>query len=202
MKTAFSIWDNRIAPVFDTARQVLVLDIQRGRIAGEMKEAIPDELPFQKALKLMELDVGVLVCGAVSRSVMDVITSYGIHVIPFVTGILPDIVSAYLDGRLGHDMYAMPGCHTIRRRNMGRTRGLKEAFMAQGNGMGKGQGSGAGKGTGQGTARGGRMGGGRGAGPSGVCVCMACGHEVPHERGVPCSSNACPSCGGVMTRRD
>lgn len=54
---------------------------------------------------------------------------------------------------------------------------------------------GAGKGAGRGLRR-----RGAGAGPSGECVCLACGARVVHKRGVPCSSEACPQCGGPMAR--
>jgi hypothetical protein len=47
----------------------------------------------------------------------------------------------------------------------------------------------------------GRMGGAKpGSGPSGNCLCQRCGEKVPHTRGVPCSSQACPRCGSALTR--
>ncbi|MDD2337822.1 MAG: hypothetical protein PHD01_14770 [Geobacteraceae bacterium] len=68
--------------------------------------------------------------------------------------------------------------------------------MPRGSGMG---GSGRGMG-GSGGGRGGRMGGPVAAGPSGECICTACGHREPHERGVPCTARKCPKCNAVMTR--
>jgi electron transport complex protein RnfB len=68
--------------------------------------------------------------------------------------------------------------------------------FAQKRGPGGGQGGGAGGG---GRGGGGR-GGGFGGGPGGSCVCMACGHQEPHQRGVPCFDVKCPKCGGTMTR--
>ncbi len=61
---------------------------------------------------------------------------------------------------------------------------------------------GFGQGIGQGQNRGlGRMGGRRpGAGADGNCVCPNCGTKVPHQRGVPCYSLACPQCGAGMVR--
>ena len=41
---------------------------------------------------------------------------------------------------------------------------------------------------------------GRGAGPTGYCVCTACGERVAHQRGVPCYSLQCPKCGKPMVR--
>ena len=33
-----------------------------------------------------------------------------------------------------------------------------------------------------------------GQGPGGYCVCPKCGYEVPHQRGIPCSTLQCPNC--------
>jgi len=38
--------------------------------------------------------------------------------------------------------------------------------------------------------------------PSGECVCPQCGMAVPHQKGLPCSSVQCPSCGSKMIRKD
>jgi hypothetical protein len=46
------------------------------------------------------------------------------------------------------------------------------------------------------------MGGTRpGAGPSGNCVCPACGNVIKHQRGKPCYEIACPKCGANMVRQ-
>jgi hypothetical protein len=72
--------------------------------------------------------------------------------------------------------------------------------MPRGDGMGPPWGSGPGTGRGGGGGRG-RMKGNRpGAGPSGECVCPACGTKVAHQRGVPCYDIKCPKCGAKMTR--
>jgi hypothetical protein len=53
-----------------------------------------------------------------------------------------------------------------------------------------------------------RRGGGRGlgggnkpgSGPGGFCVCPSCGKRVPHQRGIPCTSQTCPECGATMIK--
>jgi predicted Fe-Mo cluster-binding NifX family protein len=84
MKTAFSVWNNRIAPVFDVSRQILLAETKGGRIIIESRETLADTIPEQKATHLAELDVGILVCGAVSRPLQEMISAYGIRVIPFL----------------------------------------------------------------------------------------------------------------------
>ncbi|MBP7089059.1 MAG: DUF5320 family protein [Candidatus Omnitrophica bacterium] len=73
--------------------------------------------------------------------------------------------------------------------------------MPRGDGTGPfGQGPVTGRGRGMGQGRG-RMGGNRqGTGPSGNCLCPACGAKLTHQAGVPCYSMSCPKCGTKMIR--
>jgi predicted Fe-Mo cluster-binding NifX family protein len=98
MKTAFAYWDNRIAPVFDTARQIHVVEAESGQIVSETQETLSDDLPVQKTLRLMELGIGTLVCGAISRPMHGLVAAYGMQVIPFVAGELREVIRAWLSG--------------------------------------------------------------------------------------------------------
>jgi len=172
MKTAFAVWDNRIAPVFDVARQIHIVENEAGQIISETKEYFNDNVPIQKALRLAELNVGVLVCGAISRSMQMMLVGYSIQVIPFVAGDLPEIIQAWLNGHLSRDTFAMPGCcRRVGHRNIYQ----EDCFMngssfggrGQGGGGGRGQGGGGGRGQGGGGGRGQGGGGGRGQGGGG-----------------------------------
>jgi len=200
MKTAFAHWDHRIAPVFDTARRIHVVEADSGEIVAETGEVLADALQVQKVLRLVELGVGTLVCGAISRSFQERIASYGIRVIPFVAGDLGEVIQAWLGGNLESDTFVMPGCFgrgRSRRRGMGGIN--KEEYPMNGekkDGTGPGGGQGQGR-VGQGR---GRMGGPLAGGAVGTCLCPKCGHREPHERGVPCTQKKCPKCDAAMTR--
>jgi predicted Fe-Mo cluster-binding NifX family protein len=110
MKTAFAAWNNRIAPVFDVARHIHIVETESGRIVREDREKLNDDVPARKALRLAELDIGTLVCGAISRPLQAMVAAYGIRVVPFVAGDLREVIAAWHSGRLEKDIFAMPGC--------------------------------------------------------------------------------------------
>lgn len=37
---------------------------------------------------------------------------------------------------------------------------------------------------------------------AGNCICPKCGYSIPHSKGVPCSSIACPDCNTLLVRGD
>lgn len=199
MRAAFAIWNDRIAPVFDVARQVHFVEAESGHIIHEGKEKLPQDPPAGKAIRLSELNVEVLVCGAISRPLQVMVEAYGIRVIPFVTGDLNEIVLALLSGTIGNELFAMPGCwRTGRQRLQGVCRLEK---YEQINGINRGNtGSGDGQGQDRSGRRTGRMGGTGSIGAAGTCVCPQCGQKEPHERGVPCFERICSKCGTAMTR--
>jgi predicted Fe-Mo cluster-binding NifX family protein len=110
MKTAFAYWENRIAPVFDTARQVLVVETDSRQIVGKTQEMMPEDLPLPKVLRLVDLGIETLVCGAISNPMSGLVGAYGIRVIPFITGELGEIIQAWANGKLEYKAYTMPGC--------------------------------------------------------------------------------------------
>lgn len=110
MKTAFTIWEDRISPVFDTAQHVLLVDIENGVLGpGRMDMPLPQE-PVAKIAHLKEAGVSAVVCGAISRPLAQMAEERGIHVSPFVSGDIESVLRAYLHGELAQPVYCMPGC--------------------------------------------------------------------------------------------
>lgn len=124
MRTAFSYWNDRIAPVFDTSRSVLVVETELRTIVRETPAPLSGDLPLQKVRQLVGLGVATLVCGAISNSLEGVIVSYGIQVIPFVAGELRQVINAWLSDRLYWRRFTMPGCRSFGGRRYRRMHGM------------------------------------------------------------------------------
>ena len=170
MRAAFSTWNGRIAPVFDTAPRITVIDAESRRVVRRAEETLPGGLPTERVMRLTDLGVPLLVCGAISWQVDAMVRAAGIRVVSFIAGTLDEVVAAWLAGKVEREAaFAMPGCRGRR-----------------GRGAGRAAGAGAGAG-----------GAGRGAGS---CACPACGHRQAHERGAACGGQRCPVCGARMIR--
>ena len=132
MKAAVTVWNGRIAPLFDVAGTLRLFSIEEGKVIDVSEVSVPAESGvLQRTLLMAGHGVSVLICGAVSNQVHRLLTSSGIEVHPFVSGDVEEVLQAFLDGKLDQKSFSMPGCGMGRgemgcRRNaglMGRNRG-------------------------------------------------------------------------------
>jgi len=110
MRVALATWNGRISPVFDVARQVLVVDVEGGREVSRREEVLPGTDPQAQAAKLTALGAEVLICGAISRPMASVLSAAGVRVLPFVAGPVEEVLAAWLSGGLPAPAWSMPGC--------------------------------------------------------------------------------------------
>jgi len=125
MKVAVPDWQGRVSPVFDVAEQVLLVDLDREDDCSRRMESLGTTAPHDRAQRLAELGVNVLVCGAISWLLEALLASSGIRVVPLICGEVEEVVRAFRDGTLENERFAMPGCCRKRRqaRNRRRCRG-------------------------------------------------------------------------------
>ncbi|NQT25557.1 NifB/NifX family molybdenum-iron cluster-binding protein [candidate division KSB1 bacterium] len=110
MKIALAVWKNRVSPVFDSTRVVIIVDIENGIVNDKCYVHIQAHMPHNRAVELVELGVNVLICGAISRVYEDMIKMQGIKVIPFIAGDVNQVIESYLKGKLNNRNFRMPGC--------------------------------------------------------------------------------------------
>jgi len=116
MKTAFAVWNNRIAPVFDVARRLIVVDSAATEQDVQTQVLLTGDLPLQKAQQLSELGVDCLVCGAISRPLKSVLMAQGIRLFAYVAGDVKVVIDAWRRHPGAIETYAMPGRPTSHHR--------------------------------------------------------------------------------------
>lgn len=171
MKVALTVWGDRISPVFDAARTILIAEIQDGEIVDRRNEAFLPEMSCRLAGMLNNLGIDVLICGAISQLPAGIIENSGIKLIPFVVGNVEKVLGSYVNGAQIVPAFSMPGCGWRHGRKKGRAvfinRQKEVMGMPRGDGTGP-QGNGAATGKGRSVSNtgkgGGRPGKGRGRG--------------------------------------
>ena len=109
MRFAIPQWQGRVSPVFDSAREALLVDAAEGQRASRRVIRLGGQGPMGRARALQRLGVRVLICGAVSRPVEAALVGAGIRVIRNTCGSVEDVLSAFLSGRLKEPSFFMPG---------------------------------------------------------------------------------------------
>lgn len=122
MRVALTVWDGRISPVFDVATRLRLLDVEHGVLRADGQAELAAFEPAGRASELARLGVDRVVCGAISVPFGAALATWGIDVIPFVSGNADDAVKACVDGRLPNPDFAMPGCRQRRWRGGGSCR--------------------------------------------------------------------------------
>ncbi|MBN2329268.1 MAG: NifB/NifX family molybdenum-iron cluster-binding protein [Candidatus Omnitrophica bacterium] len=124
MKVAIPIWNHRISPVFDCARKMIVVDIEEGGERQRTEYNLDELLFLQRASYLKKLNIDILICGAISRPLEELIQTKGIKIVSYLCGNVEEILQALCNDRLSQDQFLMPGC-CGRRRSRFRHRGSR-----------------------------------------------------------------------------
>jgi len=129
-RIAIPTWNGRVSPVFDAAERLLIIDTKDKKECSRFETEISEKNFPARAMRLKELGVETLVCGAISMPLLYMITNANIRVMPWVSGRAEHVLKAFLDEKLFQ--FLMPGSgkywgkgHGKRRgQAMGRKRGI------------------------------------------------------------------------------
>ncbi|MBU8849687.1 MAG: dinitrogenase iron-molybdenum cofactor biosynthesis domain-containing protein [Desulfobacterales bacterium] len=110
MKVAVTVWDERISPVFDSARTLLIVDIKNDKMKNISYKSFNPELEASLAEELSLLGIKVLICGAISQAYSTLIEAGTIQLIPFISGNVNEVLESYIKGNPLVPAFLMPGC--------------------------------------------------------------------------------------------
>lgn len=124
MKTALITWNGRIAPVFDTALEAVIIASGKASATREYL-SLPEGNPLNKIVSLVNAGVSTVICGAISNPFRYQATAYGITVRAFISGDIESVIQAVRHNQLNEDAFTMPGCGRRQGRGCGRCYGKR-----------------------------------------------------------------------------
>jgi predicted Fe-Mo cluster-binding NifX family protein len=109
VRLAIPVWNESVSTTFDFARQLVVADVDRTSEISRRVFPFPLKAAAEKARSLKNLNVDVLICGAISQYLGWLVARYGIRIVPFIRGPIDAVLAAYVGGKLGDSAYLLPG---------------------------------------------------------------------------------------------
>lgn len=132
MRVAVPVWGSRVSPVFDAAGELLVIDYTDDQETSRHLVELPAGSVSGRINAVHDSRIEILLCGAISRPLLDMLLAEGVSVTPFLSGEIESLLEARLADHLSDPCYLMPGCCGRRRRRQrgrngqGRHRGRNE----------------------------------------------------------------------------
>lgn len=108
-RIAFSLWNSRIAPVFEVARHLVITEELHDQSYAESYCFASDNI-IERATMLRALRVTHLVCGAITTETMEILYELGLEISSFVAGDYEQVKEALHAGSLHRKRHRMPGC--------------------------------------------------------------------------------------------
>ncbi|MGI6630196.1 MAG: NifB/NifX family molybdenum-iron cluster-binding protein [Bacillota bacterium] len=108
MKLALAVFEDRISVIFDNSKQLQIVLIEDNLLKNR-KEVYFNTLCIVKMIEMLkEESVEIIICGAISEYMQNIIERNGIKVIPWISGSVQNVLDAWMNGTL--EKLVMPGC--------------------------------------------------------------------------------------------
>jgi predicted Fe-Mo cluster-binding NifX family protein len=104
MRIAIPVFGNRISPRFDFAPHIRLFDTEGGEIIESKNVCCDGWGEVERVSRLKDMGINTLICGGLPNSQLELLTSGGIQVIPWVAGNADEALALFLEGRLKQRM--------------------------------------------------------------------------------------------------
>jgi len=130
MRVAIAHWQGRIAPVFDVAGNLLLVDVEGGVEQRRSSVVFDRDAPRLRVEQLARSGADVLICGAISWPLEMALRSVRVKVISQTCGEIETVLEAFIRGKLANQAFLMPGCPSRRQAARMRRRGCSKGGRA------------------------------------------------------------------------
>jgi predicted Fe-Mo cluster-binding NifX family protein len=109
-RIAVTVWEQRISPVFDSGRTLLIAEIKNNALVSTSYLTFDFHQPAELLQMLHAEKVKIIICGAISEGSANILLAAGFQLISFITGDVGQVLETFVKGDpLGED-FKMPGC--------------------------------------------------------------------------------------------
>lgn len=105
-----TVWDHRISPVFDSARTLLIAEIENNALISTSHLNFDPDRLLELLQMLQAQKVMILICGAVSEGPAAMLEAAGFELIPFIAGDAHRVLETFIQGSPLGAEFKMPGC--------------------------------------------------------------------------------------------
>ena len=109
MKIAISEYENHVATAFDFANNVIVCTCEDGKTVKKEHLILDDQFIPSRSMKLKNVGIDILICGAISNPSAFMLQHQGIEVISGITGNVDVVIREFLRGNINSPQYWLPG---------------------------------------------------------------------------------------------
>ena len=109
MKVGITVWEDRISPVFDAARMLLVVNIEDHRLVSKQLMPCRPGMIGEFVRILEDEQIEEVICGAISQVPAKTLQAHEIRLVPFIAGTVDSVLHGYVEGD-SMEGYRMPGC--------------------------------------------------------------------------------------------
>ena len=109
-KIAVTVWEHRVSPVFDSARTLLIAEIQEDALISTSFLTFDPDRPLELVQLLQAQMIVTLICGAISEGPASMLEAAGIELISFIAGDVHRVLATILQGGPLGAQFKMPGC--------------------------------------------------------------------------------------------
>jgi predicted Fe-Mo cluster-binding NifX family protein len=107
---AVPVYQERVSPLLDVAKKFAMYEIEDGEIKQKIIADIHPEDETQRIDKLKEIGVSVIIGGAVSSFVSELIRGKGIRLISWISGSVDNVIDLYIKGEVKSFPDKVSGC--------------------------------------------------------------------------------------------
>jgi predicted Fe-Mo cluster-binding NifX family protein len=111
MRIAIPVLGDRVSTVFDAADDLVIIEYRPGSNPIRSRTPCLQNAMMARTTQFRALQIDILICGAIARSMKHRIEAIGIRVISFIRGSVDDVFDAFCRDELGERQFILPGCH-------------------------------------------------------------------------------------------